>query len=353
MSEANRKLAVAMSGGVDSSVAAFLASQWGIELLGITMKNFDAADERDSRDAALVAHRLGFEHQTLDLTQEFRNTVMRYFCESYMNGETPNPCVYCNRVIKFGAMFDQAKKQGCDGIVSGHYAKIIRDAASGRVLLQRAEHREKDQSYVLWSLSQAQLSATRLPLGELSKAQVRQIAAEQDFESSDKPDSQDICFIPDSDYCRFLEEFTGQSFPPGDFVGTDGRILGRHKGIVGYTIGQRKGLGISAPAPLFVVRKSVAENRVYLGSSEELFSKTLKARDINWIAVESVPASLRVTAKTRYSQREAAATVFQTAENEITVEFDEPQRAIAGGQSVVLYDGETVVGGGIITEQKG
>ncbi|HBL40316.1 MAG TPA: tRNA 2-thiouridine(34) synthase MnmA [Ruminococcaceae bacterium] len=345
-----QKLAVAMSGGVDSSVAAFLVSQWGVDLLGITMKNFDGADERDSLDAASVAHRLGFEHQTLDLTEEFRNTVMRYFCESYMKGETPNPCVFCNRVIKFGTMLEQAKKRGCDGIVSGHYAKIKQEDASGRVLLQRAEHREKDQSYVLWSLSQEQLAATYLPLGELSKAQVREIAAEQGFASSDKPDSQDICFIPDSNYRRFLEEFTGKTFPPGDFVGTDGKLWGRHKGIVGYTIGQRKGLGIAAPAPLFVVRKSVEENRVYLGPSEELFSKTLKARDINWIAVESVPASLRVTAKTRYSQREAAATVFQTAENEITVEFDEPQRAIAKGQSVVLYDGETVVGGGIITE---
>ncbi len=342
------KIGVAMSGGVDSSVAALLLKQGGYDLLGVTMRAFDGAPERDETDAAAVAARLGFGHITVDLCDKFRNTVMEYFAQSYISGETPNPCVYCNKMIKFGVLAEKIKDFGCDSIATGHYARINKTDPSGRILLERAVYTEKDQSYVLWQLSQKQLAAALFPLGDYTKPQVREIAAENGFISSDRPDSQDICFVPDGCYREFIEDFTGKKFASGDFVGTDGKLWGRHKGLISYTIGQRKGLGISAPAPLFVIRKDVEQNRVYLGSSEELFSARAEAREINLIAVEKITSSLRVTAKTRYSQKEAAATVYQTGDSTMTVEFDEPQRAVTPGQSVVLYDGETVVGGGII-----
>ncbi len=342
------KVGVAMSGGVDSSVAALLVKQEGFDVLGVTMRAFEGAPVRDEEDAAAVAARLGFGHITVDLCDEFRRTVMEYFANSYIAGETPNPCVYCNKVIKFGALFDSIREHGCDIIATGHYARVTKSTASGRVLLERAAYREKDQSYVLWQLSQSQLAGAMFPLGGYTKQQVREIAAENGFASSDRPDSQDICFVPDGCYREFIEEFTGKKFMSGEFVGTDGKLWGTHKGLIGYTVGQRKGLGISAPAPLFVISKNVEENRVYLGSHEELFSKRVDARDINLIAVERIDGSLRVTAKTRYSQKEAAATVYQTGDGTLTAEFDEPQRAVTPGQSLVLYDGETVVGGGII-----
>ena len=342
------KTGVAMSGGVDSSVAALLLQQGGYDLLGVSMRAFEGAPERDETDAAAVAVRLGFSHITVDLCDEFRRTVMQYFADSYISGETPNPCVYCNKAIKFGALAEKTKEFGCDLIATGHYARINKNDPSGRIMLERAVYTEKDQSYVLWQLSQAQLNAALFPLGSYTKPQVRELAAENGFISSDRPDSQDICFVPDGCYREFIEEFSGKKFAPGDFVGTDGKLWGRHKGLIGYTIGQRKGLGISAPAPLFVIRKDVEKNRVYLGSNEELFSSRVEAKEINLIAVEKIDSSLRVTAKTRYSQKEAAATVYQTGDSTMTVEFDEPQRAVTPGQSVVLYDGETVVGGGII-----
>lgn len=342
------KTGVAMSGGVDSSVAALLLQQSGYDLLGVTMRVFEGAPERDEADAAAVASRLGFGHVTVDLCDEFRNSVMKYFAQSYICGKTPNPCVYCNKVIKFGALSDKVKELGCGMIATGHYARVNKNDPSGRILLERAIYAEKDQSYVLWQLSQAQLSSALFPLGDYTKPQVREIAAENGFVSSDRPDSQDICFVPDGCYREFIEKFTGRKFASGDFVGTDGKFWGKHKGLISYTIGQRKGLGISAPAPLFVIRKDVEQNRVYLGSNEELFSSRVEAKEINLIAVEKIESSLRVTAKTRYSQKEAAATVYQTGDSTMTVEFDEPQRAVTPGQSVVLYDGETVVGGGII-----
>lgn len=348
MTTGNFKIAVAMSGGVDSCVAALLSVRNGRDALGVTMRVFPEAPQQDSVDAASAAKKLGFEHVTLDLCEEFSHTVMRYFAESYMAGETPNPCVYCNKAIKFGLLFDKAKQLGCNGIATGHYARINKSDASGRILLERASYKEKDQSYVLWQLSQEQLKTAEFPLGTYAKNEVRELAHENGFVSSDRPDSQDICFVPDGNYRAFIEKFTGKTFSPGEFVGTDGKIWGKHNGIIGYTVGQRKGLGISAPAPLFVIRKSVEENRVYLGSNEELFSKQVKARNINLIAVERLDSPLRITAKTRYSQKETAATLIQTGETTAVIEFDEAQRAATPGQSVVFYDGDTVVGGGII-----
>lgn len=344
----NTKIAVAMSGGVDSCVAAMLATAGGRPALGITMAVHPDAPEQDSIDAAAAAEKLGFSHITVDLQKEFHDTVMRYFAESYIAGETPNPCVYCNKVIKFGLLFDKAAEYGCQNIATGHYAKVNKTDPSGRILLERAAYKEKDQTYVLWQLSQEQLLRAEFPLGGYNKAQVREIAEENGFTVSSKPDSQDICFVPDGSYRSFIESFTGKTFPEGEFVGTDGKLWGRHKGIIGYTVGQRKGLGISAPAPLFVIRKSVEENRVYLGSNDELFSRRVEAKDVNLIAVPEISGSLRVTAKTRYSQKEAAATLFQTGESTAVLEFDEAQRAVTPGQSVVFYSGDTVVGGGII-----
>ncbi len=345
----NAKTAVAMSGGVDSCVAAMLATAGGRPALGITMAVHPDAPEQDSIDAAAAAEKLGFPHITVDLQKEFHDTVMRYFSESYMAGETPNPCVYCNKVIKFGLLFDKAAEHGCQNIATGHYAKVNKTDPSGRILLERAAYKEKDQTYVLWQLSQEQLLRAEFPLGGYDKPQVREIAEENGFTVSSKPDSQDICFVPKGSYRSFIENFTGKTFPEGEFVGTDGKLWGKHKGIIGYTVGQRKGLGISAPAPLFVVRKSVEENRVYLGSNDELFSRRVEAKDVNLIAVPEISGSLHVTAKTRYSQKEAAATLFQTGESTAVLEFDEAQRAVTPGQSVVFYSGDTVVGGGIIT----
>ncbi len=337
-----------MSGGVDSCVAAMLSSEGGRPALGVTMVVHDSAPEQDSVDAAAAAKKLGMEHITLDLREEFKNTVMRYFADSYIAGQTPNPCVFCNKAIKFGLLFDRARALGCDKIASGHYARINKSDASGRILLERAAYTEKDQSYVLWQLSQEQLAAAEFPLGGYSKPEVREIAQRGGFTASQKPDSQDICFVPNGDYRAFLEEFTGLEFEPGDFVGTDGKLWGKHKGLVGYTVGQRKGLGISAPAPLFVIRKTAEENRVYLGSNDELFSRRVELCEINLIALPKLDGSLRVTAKTRYSQKEAAATLFQIGETTAVLEFDEAQRAVTPGQSAVFYSGDTVVGGGII-----
>lgn len=342
----NFKTAIAMSGGVDSCVAALLTQKNSSNLLGVTMSAFPGASVQDSKDAAAVAEKLGFEHITVELHEEFRSSVMRYFVDSYVNGKTPNPCVYCNRVIKFGILFERVAALGCEKIVTGHYANIEKSA--DRYLLKKAAYTEKDQSYVLWQLTQAQLAAAQFPLGAYTKPQVRELAQEHGFVTSSKPDSQDICFVPNGDYRKFIEEFTGKKFESGEFVGTDGKLWGRHNGIIGYTVGQRKGLGISAPAPLFVIRKDVNENRVYLGSNDELFTKRVEAEDINLIATNKIETVLRVTAKTRYSQKEAAATVYQTGDSTMTVEFDEAQRAVTPGQSVVLYDGDTVVGGGII-----
>lgn len=342
------KKAVAMSGGVDSSVAALLCTKESKNALGVTMSTFPGSAEQDSVDAAATAKKLGFEHITIDLSSEFSATVMKYFADSYTAGETPNPCVFCNKAIKFGILFERVKELGCDIIATGHYAALNKTDPSGRILLERALFSEKDQSYVLWQLSQQQLACAEFPLGGYTKPQVREIAAEYGFTSFDKPDSQDICFVPDGNYRSFIERFTGAQFPEGDFVGTDGKLWGRHKGLIGYTIGQRKGLGISAPAPLFVIRKSVEENRVYLGSHDELFSKRVELRDINLIAVEKLSAPLRITAKTRYSQKESPATLFQTSDSTAVLEFDEPQRAVTCGQSAVFYSGNTVVGGGII-----
>lgn len=353
----NNKAIIAMSGGVDSSVAAYLMKEKNFDIMGVTLKLFDNDDVlvqdksccslSDVEDAKSVAKRMGIKHYTFNFKDDFKTEVISRFIDAYENGRTPNPCIDCNRYIKFKRLLERAEVLGCDYVVTGHYARVEED--NGRYLLKKGIDISKDQSYVLYSLTQEQLKHTILPLGALTKTEVRQIAEEQGFVNSNKRDSQDICFVPCGDYAGFIEHYTGRSYPCGNFVDLDGNVLGEHKGIIKYTIGQRKGLNLSLPKPMYVCRADLEKNTVILGDNADLFSKSLNASDINLIAVDRIDGSMRVSAKIRYSQTEAAATVYQTDEDSLHLEFDEPQRAITPGQAVVLYDGDTVIGGGVIT----
>lgn len=347
-----KKVLVGMSGGIDSSAAVWLLKQQGYEVEGVTLlltEGSACGSSRDVEDARLTAKRLGIAHRVLDERQWFYDTVIRDFADTYAVGATPNPCIVCNREVKFGRLLTRALEEGFDAVATGHYARIER-AENGRFLLKKAADASKDQSYVLYSLTQEQLSHVLFPLGDHFKAELRVLAAEQGWESAHKPDSQDICFIPDGDYAAFLEKTMGIHREPGDFVDRDGQVIGRHGGMIGYTIGQRKGLGVAFGEPRFVVRKDVARNTVTLGKSEDLFTNTLIADRLNWISIPTLTAPMTVTAKTRYSQREATAVIEPYGDSRVKVTFSEPQRAITVGQAVVFYDGDTVVGGGTITE---
>ncbi len=353
--EEKKRALIAMSGGVDSSVCAYLMKQQGYDCIGMTLSLFDDSIVKSTcctvdniNDAKSVADKLGMPHYTLNYTSDFKENVIDRFVNAYEIGNTPNPCIDCNRYIKFKGMYEQAKEIGADFIVTGHYARISFDEDSGRYLLRKAVDSSKDQSYVLYSLTQEQLAHTKFPLGELSKTSVREIAQENGFINANKKDSQDICFVPDGDYASFIEDYTGKKYPCGEFVDTCGNVLGEHKGIIRYTVGQRKGLGLSLPAPMYVCKKYMKENRVVLTRGEDLFSTSLDANDLNLISVPYIDGAMRVNARVRYNQKEQPATVTQTSENTIHVEFDNPQRAITSGQAVVLYDGDTVVGGATI-----
>ena len=348
-----------MSGGVDSSVAAFLTKEEGFDCTGATMKLFSNEDigvEGESRccslddveDARSVANRLGIPFFVFNFSDNFRREVIARFIAAYKSGATPNPCIDCNRFLKFDKFFSRAKELDIGHIVTGHYASVYYDAASRRWGLKKGTDESKDQSYVLYSLTQEQLAHTLLPLGGMSKTEVREIARDNGFINAKKRESQDICFVPDGDYAAFIERYTGEPNRPGNFVDGEGRVLGRHRGFVRYTIGQRRGLGLSLREPLYVCAKRAADNTVILGRGEELFSKSLTASGINLIACERISSPLRLRAKVRYKQREQWATVEQTAEDRLRVDFDEPQRAVTPGQAVVLYDGSCVVGGGTI-----
>ena len=352
------KAMIAMSGGVDSSVAALLMQQAGYECVGATMQLFhneDAGISRektccsldDVQDAKLVCARLGMLHYVFNFSERFRQDVMQRFADCYACGATPNPCIDCNRYLKFDAMVQRMAEMEFDYVVTGHYARVEFDETSGRYLLKKAKDASKDQSYVLYSLTQEQLRHVRFPLGAYTKQEIREIAAQHGFINAHKKDSQDICFVPDGDYAGFLERFTGQTYPAGDFVSTDGTVLGRHRGIIHYTIGQRKGLGIAAGHPLYVCGIDTTENRVVLGENSDLFSDTLTAGDVNLISVPSLDEPMRVAAKIRYRHPEQPALAWME-DGLLRVKFDAPQRAITRGQSVVLYQGETVVGGGTI-----
>lgn len=343
----NNKIIIAMSGGVDSSVAAFLAKNKADEILGVTLSLLESKTE-DFDDAKAVAKRLGFPHRVVDMKSEFEKEVISRFIDAYENTKTPNPCVICNKFIKFGLLGDYAKDNGYSYIATGHYAQIVKE--NDRYILKKGVDSSKDQSYVLYSLTQEQLKHTLFPLGGLSKAEVREIAIENGFVNARKKESQDICFVPDGDYAGFIERYLGKIYPEGSFVDFDGNVLGTHKGLIRYTVGQRKGLGLALPKPMYVCSLSQADNSVILGDNADLFSKTLDAEDINLITTDKINDSIRVEAKVRYSQKAQKATVWQTGENSMHIEFDEPQRAITQGQAVVLYDGDTVVGGGTICQ---
>lgn len=354
-----KKALVAMSGGVDSSVALYLMNQQGYHCTGITMKLFDNEDvgiERektccsveDVKDARSVAFSLNVPFYVFNFSDEFKNEVIDRFISSYECGATPNPCIDCNRYIKFEKLYWRGRQLEMDYVVTGHYARIELDSATGRYLLKKSIDESKDQSYALYAMTQEQLSHTLFPLGGLHKSEVRKIAEDMGFINAKKRDSQDICFVKDGDYAGFIENYTGKLYPNGNFTDKEGNILGDHKGIIRYTIGQRKGLGLALPQPLYVGGKDLESNTVILCEEKELYSKVLHATDFNWIAFDKCEGSIRVKAKVRYKQPEQWAVVEQVSPDSVRIEFDEPQRAITSGQAVVLYDGEVVVGGGTI-----
>ncbi|MDR1363907.1 MAG: tRNA 2-thiouridine(34) synthase MnmA [Spirochaetaceae bacterium] len=353
-----QKALIAMSGGVDSSVAAYLMKQAGWDCIGATMKLFDGGilDDgarksccslNDVNDARDVAYRLNIPHYVLNLRDDFRSNVIERFIKIYESGGTPNPCIDCNRFIKFNSLLLRARALEYDRLVTGHYAQI--EKSGGRFLLKKSVDEKKDQSYVLYTMTQEQLENTEFPLGAKQKNEVRAIAAEQNFINAEKQESQDICFVPDGDYGAFIERYTGKIYPEGDIIDSGGNILGRHKGFIRYTIGQRRGLGVSSNTILYVSEKSKEANTVTLSPENQLYSKTLIANNINLIACEKLEKPMRLRVKSRYLQKEQAARVEQVSDDTIRVEFDEPQRALTTGQAAVLYDGDYVIGGGTIT----
>lgn len=357
----DKKALIAMSGGVDSSVAAFLTQQAGYQCIGAMMRLFgneilaenqesSCCSLDDAEDARSVARKLGFPFYVFNSKSDFESKVIAKFIHCYECGVTPNPCIDCNRYLKFDLLLRRAMELGCSHIVTGHYARILQDPESGRYLLYCAYDLSKDQSYVLYSLTQDQLAHTLFPLGELSKTETRAIAEANGFINARKHDSQDICFVPDGDYVAFMERYTGKHYEPGDFLDLQGNVVGHHKGAVAYTLGQRKGLGLALGAPVYVCSKDMDKNTVTVGPNDALFSTTLRASDWNWFPFPTLTEPLHVYAKARYNQPPQPATVYPEADGFARVEFDQPQRALTPGQAVVLYQGEMVVGGGTITE---
>lgn len=354
-----KKAIIAMSGGVDSSVAALLTKESGDQCIGATMKLFHNEDvgikrEKtccsldDVEDARSVCYRMGIKYYVFNFSERFKEDVMDRFVDAYEHGCTPNPCIDCNRYLKFDKMFQRMRELEYDYIVTGHYARVEYDEEKGRYLLKKAVDDTKDQSYVLYMLTQEQLAHISLPLGGLRKTEVREIAEENGFVNARKHDSQDICFVPDGDYAGFIERYTGRSFEPGNFVDQEGHVLGQHKGIICYTIGQRKGLGLALQEPMYVCRIDPKTNTVVLGRDRDLWSKELTAKDFHWISGEVPAGTQRIKAKIRYRHQEQWANAEITGPDSIHLVFDESQRAITCGQSVVLYDGDVVVGGGTI-----
>ena len=351
------KALIAMSGGVDSSVAALLTVREGLRGVGCMMRLFDNEDAGiegsqtccsldDAEDARSVAYRLGMEFYVFNYAETFRREVMAPFVEQYRRGLTPNPCIECNRTMKFSALLRRARELGCSRLVTGHYART--EHTGGRWLLKKGLDANKDQSYVLYTLTQEQLETVRFPLGGLTKEQVRAIAAEAGFVNASKSESQDICFVPDGDYAAMIERFTGRPLTPGPFVDRDGRVLGEHRGIECYTVGQRRGLGLSFSEPMYVCGIRPEDNAVVLGPKEALFTREVNVPEFHWISGEVPAQPVRGKAKIRYRHREEPATAFPTQDGGVKMVFDEPVRAATPGQSAVLYDGETVLGGGAI-----
>ncbi|MDD3193161.1 MAG: tRNA 2-thiouridine(34) synthase MnmA [Oscillospiraceae bacterium] len=359
MPQAEKTALIAMSGGVDSSVAAWLMQQQGYQCEGTTMRLYRNADiglspyhtccsQKDVDDASEVAFALDMPFEVLDFTMEFKEQIIGKFIRTYEAGGTPNPCIDCNCIMKFDKLLQFAENKGFSCVATGHYARVEQDANTGCYLLKKALDASKDQSYVLYMLTQKQLAHIRFPLGETNKTQTREIAQKLGFCNAKKHDSQDICFVPDGDYVRFMEQYTGKRYPHGDFLDESGKVIGTHQGAVRYTLGQRKGLNLALGAPAYVFQKDMAANTVSVGPERLLYTDALIAENMNWIAIESLEAPLRIKAKTRYRQQEQWATATPLEHGRVRIVFDEPQRAVTAGQAVVLYDSDTVVGGGTI-----
>lgn len=352
---------IAMSGGVDSSVAAWLMQQAGYDCTGITMRLtcnetlgqsgfHTCCSEKDIEDAAEVAFAMDIPYEVLDFTADFREKIIEKFIRVYEMGGTPNPCIDCNRFLKFEALQKRRREMGLDYVATGHYARRRWDAATERWQLLRASDPAKDQSYVLYHLTQDTLAHMLFPLGELTKDEVRELARAHGFVTAEKPESQDICFVPDGDYAGFIEGHcgAGAAFEPGEIVNRGGRVLGEHAGLIRYTIGQRKGIGVAAREPLYVLGKDASANRLVVGFKDELLSSGVVACDVNLISGGVLEGPRKVQVKTHYRQRPVPATAEQTGPDELTVTFEEPQRAAAPGQAAVLYEGDVVLGGGTI-----
>ena len=347
-----KRILLGMSGGVDSSVSAVLLQKQGYEVIGATM-NMWTDTEKSIEDAKKVCQKLGIEHHVIDCIEKFRCNVINKFISEYENAKTPNPCVECNRYLKFGAFYEKAKELGCEYIATGHYAKTEYSEKYKRYVLKKSDEIKKDQTYFLYYIPKEEIEYIVFPLqNRASKEETRKIAEETGLEVAQKKDSQEICFIPDNDYQGFLQKHSSQRPKSGNIVLKDGTILGKHNGLINYTIGQRKGLGISYKEPLYVIKLDIQKNQVIVGTEQDLYSKELIANEINWLAINELKEPLRLTAKVRYRAKEAQCVVYPIEENQVKVIFDEPQRAITPGQSVVFYDENIVVGGGKIIYNK-
>lgn len=353
------KVVVGMSGGVDSSVAAYLLLKAGYDVIGVTMQIWQDEDvEVQSAnsgccglsavdDARRVANKLGIPYYVMNFKEEFTNSVIDYFVEEYQNGYTPNPCIACNRYVKWESLLDRSLSIGAKYIATGHYAKITK-LENGRYTLQESVTADKDQTYALYNLTQDQLAHTLMPVGEYTKDEIRKIAKEIDLRTHNKPDSQEICFIPDNNYAKFISEYTKKEQEEGNFINSDGQVIGRHKGIINYTIGQRRGLNLSMGHPVFVLAIRPETNEVVIGNSDEVYSDKLYANDLNFMSIPDLEGDMKVTGKIRYSHKGSTCTIRKVADDKIECIFDEPQRAITPGQAIVFYDKDIVVGGGTI-----
>lgn len=355
-----KKVVVGMSGGVDSSVAAWLLKEQGYEVIGVTMQIWQDEDTETQEaaggccglsavdDARRVAMDLGIPYYVMNFKDEFRRHVIDYFVGEYREGRTPNPCIACNRYVKWESLLHRSLGIGADYIATGHYARTER-LPNGRYTVRKSVTEAKDQTYALYNLTQEQLARTLMPVGSYHKDEIRRIAQEQGLRIAHKPDSQEICFIPDHDYASFIEEYTGSPMEPGNFVDLQGRILGRHRGICHYTVGQRKGLNLAMGHPVFVVEIRPETNEVVIGDGRDVLTDVLRCRKLNWMAIEGLEGQEReVTAKIRYSHRGAPCTIRQIGEDLVECRFHEPVRAVTPGQAVVFYEEDYVLGGGTI-----